>query len=190
MRLECSLRPRAGVIEPTWRIGADVGGTFTDVILDDGAGTVLYEKVLSTPPSYDRAVVEATRRLLERASDHHEAGRLAEVVHGTTVATNAVLERRGARTAIVTTAGFRDVLELRRMRMPHLYDYFWTKPPPLVPRNLRFEVRERMDADGRELLPLDEEEAREVAARLRAAEVESVAVCLLHAHLHPEHEQR
>ena len=73
---------------------------------------------------------------------------ITEVVHGTTVATNAVLERRGARTAVVTTAGFRDVLELRRMRMPHLYDYFWTKPPSLVPRHLRFEVAERMAADG------------------------------------------
>ena len=164
------------------RVAADVGGTFTDVLAVGADGRVRLTKVLSTPPDYDRAVVEAVRRL---------AGpELEEVVHGTTVATNAVLERRGARTALVTTEGFRDVLELRRMRMPHLYDYFWTKPPPLVPRHLRFEVAERMAADGSVLRPLDEEGARALAERLREAGVEAVAVCLLHAHLHPAHERR
>lgn len=104
------------------RIGADVGGTFTDVVLADDDGRIRVEKILSTPPEYDRAVVGAVRAL----------GGADEVVHGTTVATNAVLERRGARTALVTTSGFRDVLELRRMRMPHLYYAFWSKPPTLV----------------------------------------------------------
>ena len=112
------------------RAGADVGGTFTDVVVDDG-GRLTFTKVLSTPPAYDRAVVDAVRSL----------GGADEVVHGTTVATNAVLELRGALTAVVTTEGFRDVLELRRMRMPHLYDYFWAKPPPLVERRLRFDPR-------------------------------------------------
>jgi 5-oxoprolinase (ATP-hydrolysing) len=172
------------------RIGADVGGTFTDVILDDGTGGVFFEKVLSSPPSYDRAVVDAVRRLRDRAAGAQVANELSEVIHGTTVATNAVLERRGARTAVVTTAGFRDVLELRRMRMPHLYDYFWTKPPPLVPRHLRFEVTERMDSEGRVLSALDVDEALSVAANLRRAKVEAVAVCLLHAHRYPEHERR
>jgi N-methylhydantoinase A/oxoprolinase/acetone carboxylase beta subunit/N-methylhydantoinase B/oxoprolinase/acetone carboxylase alpha subunit len=167
------------------RIGADVGGTFTDVIVEDGSGSVRVRKVLSTPPAYDRAVVAAVREL---ASDG--TGAVSEIVHGTTVATNAVLERRGALTAVVTTEGFRDVLELRRMRMPHLYDYFWIKPPSLVPRYLRFEVGERMTADGGELRALDDAEARRVAGRLRDAGVESVAVCLLHAHLYPEHERR
>jgi len=102
------------------RIGADVGGTFTDVVLADADGRIRVEKVLSTPPVYDRAVVDAVLAL----------GGADEVVHGTTVATNAVLELRGALTAVVTTEGFRDVLELRRMRMPHLYDTFWAKPPP------------------------------------------------------------
>src|SRR5581483_6884679 len=132
--------------------GADVGGTFTDVLALDADGGVRVAKVRSTPPDYDRAVVEAVRRL---AGDRPEA-----VVHGTTVATNAVLERRGARTALVTTAGFRDVLELRRMRMPHLYDPFWRKPEPLVPRRLRLEVGERMSASGEVLRPLDEDEVR------------------------------
>jgi 5-oxoprolinase (ATP-hydrolysing) len=171
------------------RIGADVGGTFTDVIVEDGFGRVTFRKVLSTPPAYDQAVVAAASALAGDAPGRRPA-EISEVVHGTTVATNAVLERRGARTAVVTTLGFRDVLELRRMRMPHLYDYFWTKPPSLVPRHLRFEVAERMAADGTVLLALDDADVRRVAARLRDAQVEAVAVCLLHAHLYPEHEQR
>ncbi|MBA2461067.1 MAG: hydantoinase/oxoprolinase family protein, partial [Actinobacteria bacterium] len=108
------------------RVGVDVGGTFTDVILHRGDGRVSIRKLLSTPPSYDRAVVEAVGSLVD--------GPIQEVVHGTTVATNAVLERRGSPTALVTTAGFRDVLELRRLRIPHMYDLFWRKPPPLVER--------------------------------------------------------
>jgi N-methylhydantoinase A len=162
------------------RIGADVGGTFTDVVVSDGDGGLRFTKVLSTPPAYDRAVVDAVDSL----------GGADEVVHGTTVATNAVLEHRGARTAVVTTKGFRDVLELRRMRMPHLYDYFWSKPATLVERRLRFEVDERVLADGTVQTRLGDADARAVAARLRDAEVESVAVCLLHAHLYPEHERR
>lgn len=166
------------------RIGADVGGTFTDVILQSESGEVRVRKVLSTPPSYDQAVVAAIRDFSRDAPEQ-----LAEVIHGTTVATNAVLERRGARTAVVTTQGFRDVLELRRMRMPHLYDYFWSKPPALVPRHLRFEVAERMSATGDVLKPLDQGDVRVVAQRLCETEVEAVAVCLLHAHLYPAHEE-
>jgi 5-oxoprolinase (ATP-hydrolysing)/N-methylhydantoinase A len=164
------------------RVGADVGGTFTDVLTLDARGRVRATKVLSTSPDYDRAVIDAVREL--------GAPDVDAIVHGTTVATNAVLERRGARTALVTTEGFRDVLELRRMRMPHLYDYFWTKPEPLVPRRLRFEIAERMSVSGEELKPLDDDEARALAARLREAAPEAVAVCLLHAHVHPRHEQR
>ena len=164
------------------RIGADVGGTFTDVLLLEPGGRVRAVKVLSTPPDYDRAVVGAVRELAPPEVE--------EVVHGTTVATNAVLERRGAVTVLVTTEGFRDVLELRRMRMPHLYDYFWTKPPSLVPRHLRLEIAERVTASGEVLKPLDEREAHELAARIAELGPESVAVCLLHAHVHPEHERR
>ena len=164
------------------RVGVDVGGTFTDVILHGADGRVEIRKLLSTPPSYDLAVVEAVGGLA--------AGPVAEVVHGTTVATNAVLERRGSRTALVTTAGFRDVLELRRLRIPHMYDLFWRKPPPLVERHLRFELNERVAADGDVVRPVDEEECRALAARLRATGVESVAVCFLHSYLYPEHEQR
>ena len=168
------------------RVGADVGGTFTDVILQRPDGRSPLRKVLSTPPHYDRAVVVGVAELLPMP-----AARSTSVVHGTTVATNAVLERRGARTALVTTEGFRDVLELRRVRMPHLYDLFWTKPPPLVERELRFEVAERMTAAG------DGAAGRSTRTRLArwprgcaTPDVESVAVCLLHAHRHPAHEQR
>jgi N-methylhydantoinase A len=160
-----------------------VGGTFTDVVLHGADGRVAVRKLLSTPPRYDLAVVEAVGAL---AGDRA----VSEVVHGTTVATNAVLERRGSLTALVTTAGFRDVLELRRLRIPHMYDLFWRKPAPLVARRLRFEVNERVTADGSVLRPLDEEECRALAARLRDTGVESIAVCFLHSYLYPEHERR
>jgi N-methylhydantoinase A/oxoprolinase/acetone carboxylase beta subunit len=165
------------------RIGVDVGGTFTDVILQHADGSATIRKLLSTPPNYDAAVVEAVAGLVNGSV-------VAGVVHGTTVATNAVLERRGALTALVTTAGFRDVLELRRLRIPRMYEPFWRKPEPLVPRRLRLEVGERMGPDGTVIRPLDPDEARTVAAQLREAEVESVAVCLLHSYLYPEHEER
>ena len=166
------------------RVGVDVGGTFTDVILHGADGRASVRKLLSTPPSYDVAVVEAVGELSSAAD-----ARPAEVVHGTTVATNAVLQRLGSPTALVTTKGFRDVLELRRLRVPHMYDLFWRKPEPIVERRLRFEIDERVTADGTVLRPLDDDEARSLAERLRATGVESVAVCLLHSYVHPEHEQ-
>jgi N-methylhydantoinase A len=153
------------------------------VILHRADGTATMRKVLSTPPRYDEAVVEACSHL---AADED----VDSVVHGTTVATNAVLERRGAVTALVTTEGFRDVLELRRLRIPRMYDPFWRKPDPLVPRRLRFEIGERIAADGTVLRSLEETEARSLAGRLREAGVESVAVCLLHSYLNPDHEER
>ena len=169
------------------RVSADVGGTFTDVVLVDGRGSVWTHKVPSTPPDFERAVLEATRHLLERSGT--VASEVGEVAHGTTVATNAVLERRGARTALVTTGGFRDVLELRRIRAPQIYDLFWDKPPQLVDRGLRLELSERLAADGEVLRPLVEDELRAVGERLLGEEIESVAVCLLHSYAHPGHEQ-
>ena len=138
------------------RIGADVGGTFTDVILQHADGSATIRKLLSTPPNYDAAVIEAVAGLTNGTP-------VEGVVHGTTVATNAVLEHRGALTALVTTAGFRDVLELRRLRIPRMYEPFWRKPEPLVPRRLRFEIGERMGADGTVMRALDADEARAVA---------------------------
>ena len=171
------------------RVGADVGGTFTDVIVEGPGGRTTTRKVLSTPPSYDKAVTVAMDALLGE-SPRASLRPVQEVVHGTTVATNAILERRGAHLALITTEGFRDVLELRRVRMPHLYNPFWRKPPPIVERRLRYEIGERMLADGTTYRPVDEAEVAAVAARLREEQVKAVAVCLLHAHKHPAHEEQ
>ena len=172
-------------VQAPGRIGVDVGGTFTDVLLHGADGRVRVRKLLSTPPDYDRAVVEAVTELAGRAG----APSVEEVVHGTTVATNAVLQRLGAETALITTKGFRDVLELRRLRIPHMYDLFWRKPPPLVERQLRFEIDERVSADGTIVRAVDQGEVRLLAGRLRAAGIDSVAVCFLHAYLYPDHER-
>ena len=169
-----------------YRAGADVGGTFTDVILQRSDGTASIRKLLSTPPQYDEAVIAAIGGLAAETSD---GGEIAEVVHGTTVATNAVLERRGSRVALVTTKGFRDVLELRRLRIPDMYDFFWRKPPAIVDRDVRFEIDERILADGTVARALDETEVHGLATRLREAEVDAVAVCLINSYLYPEHEQ-
>ena len=168
------------------RVGVDVGGTFTDVILHEADGRARVHKILSTPPNYDRAVVDSVAGL----TTNGKAATVAEVVHGTTVATNAVIERLGAETALVTTRHFRDVLELRRLRIPHMYDLFWRKPPALVERRLRFEVSERMAADGTVVHELEEADVLDVAARLRELGIDSVAVCFLHSYLYPAHEQR
>src|SRR6478672_10411624 len=111
---------------PVERVGADVGGTFTDVVLVDGAGRVATRKVASSPDDFGRAIVQGVEALLGERD--LPPGRLRDVVHGTTVATNAILEHRGAKTGLLTTRGFRDVLEMRRLRMPRLYELFWDKP--------------------------------------------------------------
>ena len=166
------------------RIGADVGGTFTDVLLQSRLGEVGFYKVLSSPPAYDGAVVEGVAELLGR-SDVGGRGR----------ARDDRRDERGAREArcadrVVTTAGLSRRARAAPDAMPHLYDHFWTKPPPLVPRRLRFEVDERMAAAGEVAARRSTTTRRgRVAARLRDADVESVAVCLLHAHLCPGHER-
>ena len=169
------------------QIAADVGGTFTDVILIDDTGRLRTRKVPSTPPDFERAVLGAVRDLLtETGTPGASVGRVA---HGTTVATNAVLEHRGARTALITTRGFRDVLELRRIRAPQNYDLFFDKPKPLIRRSLRLELTERLSARGEVLTPLAESELYEIKEKLVEEQVESIAVCLLHAYAHPRHEQ-
>ena len=164
------------------RLGVDVGGTFTDLVaLVDGK--LETAKVPSTPRDQSEGVMASVAAAGVSPAD------LEAFAHGMTVATNALLERRGARTALVTTEGFRDVLEIGRQNRPSLYDLTADRPPPLVPRELRFTVRERMGPDG-EVLPLDEESLAEALGALREAGVEAVAVCLLFAFLHPEHERR
>ena len=170
----------------TLRIGADVGGTFTDVVLIDANGNLWTHKVPSTPPNFERAVLNAIEHLLHTTD---AAGTtVSEVAHGTTVATNAVLEKRGAKTALITTKGFRDVLELRRIRAPQMYDLFFEKPQALVDRYLRFELTERISASGEVLTPLSESELWRLKEELEKEAVESVAVCTLHAYAFPQHE--
>jgi len=164
------------------RLGIDVGGTFTDLVAVVD-GQVVTAKVRSTP----RDQAEGVLRVL--AAGAVDAARVGAFAHGTTVATNALLERRGARTALVTTAGFRDVLEIGRQQRPALYDLAADRPPPLVPRELRFTVTERAGPHG-VLHPLDGDSLAATVAAVRDAGVESVAVCLLFSFLHPEHERR
>ena len=168
------------------RVGADVGGTFTDVVLADAGGSVWTAKVPSTPPDFETAVLNGISRLLQDTGA--SGSEVAEVVHGTTVATNAILERRGALTALITTRGFRDVLELRRIRAPQMYDLFFRKPPELVERFLRFELGERLSARGEVLAEVDPNDLDRIARSLKEKRVESVAVCLLHAYAWPQHE--
>ena len=169
-----------------FRIGADVGGTFTDVVAIDAAGRVWTHKVPSTPPDFEQAVLEA-RRASARATAGSAGAAVTEVAHGTTVATNAVLEHRGARTALITTRGFRDVLELRRIRAPQMYDLFFDKPRPLVERACASRSASAIAADGRGAgSRVDEAELRRSGRNGSSASgVESVAVCLLHAYAFP-----
>ena len=172
----------------SWRIGADIGGTFTDLVAIGPGGTLRTRKVSSSVGDYGRAIVEGIGRLFADAG--FTAAEVAEVLHATTIASNAILEQKGARTGLITTAGFRDVLEIRTLRMPRLYDLAWQKPPPLVPRRLRLGVTERVNVRGEIEIPLDEAEVAAAVDALRAEGVEAVAVCLLHAYANPRHEQR
>ena len=170
------------------RVAADIGGTFTDVALLTPDGRLATRKLPSTPDNYADAVIAGVRDLLEALDSPLDA--LEELLHGCTVATNAILEGKGAPTALLTTRGFRDVLELRRVRVPNLYEPLYERPPPLVPRHRRFEVDERTGPRGDVLRPLDEAGVRTAADRIRAAGIEAVAVCYLHSYANPAHEQR
>lgn len=168
------------------QIGVDVGGTFTDLVLLGQDGFSAVKKVLSTPPDYSEAIARGVTELLaELGLPASSVGRL---VHATTVATNTVLEHKGARTALVTTEGFRDVLEMRRLRIPVLYDIQYDKPEPLVPRRLRIEVAERLNADGSVRLALDRAAVKAAALLFQKEQVEAVAVAFLHSYANPAHE--
>jgi N-methylhydantoinase A len=171
-----------------FRLGVDIGGTFTDVVLVGDDGVVLTAKVLSTPDDYARGVVAGATALL--AEHDLRPAEIAGVVHASTVASNTILEGVGARTGLVTTQGFRDVLEMRRLRIPVLYDIQYELPQPLVPRRLRLEVAERLGPAGERWRDLDEGSVRVAAEALRDAEVESVAIALLHSYVDDEHERR
>lgn len=171
----------------SYRLAVDIGGTFTDIVLDTPNGWIS-GKVLTTGLAPEEGVVSGVRSLLEQARVN--ADQLDFIIHGTTLATNAIIERRGARTALVTTQGFRDTLEFAFGQRFDQYDLELERPEPLIARPLRFEVRERTAADGSVLVDLDEDTVRSLARRLVALGIESVAVCFMHAYRNGAHERR
>jgi N-methylhydantoinase A len=171
-----------------YRFGIDIGGTFTDIVLLGGDGSVHTRKVSSTPEDYRQGIVDGIVALMEEVAV--DPGTVDGVVHATTVATNTILEFKGARTALITTEGFRDVLEMRRLRIPVLYDLQYDKPAPLVARRHRYEISERMGPRGEVRRELDESEAERVAEALQDSGIEALAICLLHSYANPDHEHR
>lgn len=170
------------------RVGVDIGGTFTDMAILDDRGIVAVGKTLTTHSEPAAAVETVLRETL--AAHGLDAADITTFVHGTTLVTNALIERRGARTALLTTEGFRDVVEMGREHRYELYDLDLELPRPLVPRHLRFGIRERVLADGTVDTALDEAAVKQLAAELSAAEVQAVAVCFLHSHVNNEHERQ
>ncbi|MEO8302063.1 MAG: hydantoinase/oxoprolinase family protein, partial [Rhizomicrobium sp.] len=171
----------------THRIAIDVGGTFTDLVISGADGTARTLKLLSTPDDYSRAIADGLQRLF--ADGKSDPAAVGSLVHAFTVATNALLTGNGARVALLTTRGFRDVLEIARLRMPQLYNMDWDKPKPLVPRRLRFEIDERMGGDGAVVRPLDPDSVIAALDAMQGQSVDSVAICLLHAYANPAHER-
>ncbi len=172
---------------PTIRLGVDIGGTFTDVALEIGERRFT-GKILTTPHAPEDGVLAALRSVAAEAGV--EPGEVGVIIHGTTLATNALIERKGARTALLTTEGFRDVVEIRHENRFEQYDVNIDLPPPLVPRRLRLPVHERIDAQGEVLVPLDESSVARAIETLAAQQVEAVAVGLLHSFTNPDHERR
>ena len=178
-------------VDAMYRIGIDVGGTFTDLVAIDGQGMATLAKVPSTPADPSLGVIDGLAALaaklgLDRAALLAQTDR---IVHGTTVATNALLELKGARTGLLTTEGHRDVIEMREGLKPERYNLRMTPPAPLVPRHLRLAVRERMKPDGSVETALDPASLEAAVAALAEAEVQAVAVCFLHSWRNPVHEQ-
>ncbi|MEW6622492.1 MAG: hydantoinase/oxoprolinase family protein [Bacillota bacterium] len=166
------------------RIAVDIGGTFTDIVcLDENSGLIVDEKAHTTPTNFANGVIDA---IVKTDIDLKET---MYCVHGTTVVINAVTERKGAKTALVTTKGYRDALEIGRANRPDLYNYFYKKPIPYVPRHLRFEVEERLNYKGEILKSVSEEEVVGMAQKIKQEGVSAVAVCFLHSYANPEHER-
>src|SRR6266550_3169031 len=170
----------------SYRVGVDIGGTFTDIVLLGSDGTVHTKKISSSVGNYAQAIVDGLGEVFGETGLGGAA--IEEIRHGTTVASNAILEHKGARVGLITTKGFRDVLEIRTLRMPKLYDLTWTKPAPLVERYLRKVVDERIDHRGRIERPLDPADAERAVDALLAEKVEAIAVCLINSFTNPAHE--
>jgi N-methylhydantoinase A/oxoprolinase/acetone carboxylase beta subunit len=172
-----------------YRLGVDIGGTFTDfAVVDEGAGTVRVEKMLTSAKAPEETVLRGIESLAEAIPDM--LAQTSDVIHATTLITNVILERKGAKTGLLTTAGFRDILELAREVRYDIFDMFIRLPEPMVPRQLRLGVSERVLADGSILTPLNEAEVREAAEVFREAGVEAVAVAFLHSYRSGDHEKR
>ena len=168
--------------------GLDIGGTFTDIILVSEDGQTSTKKILSTPDDYSRGILTGLTNIF---SDNNLSGSsISKIVHGSTIVTNACIELKGAKVGLITTKGFRDVLEIARGRMPVLYDLSWSKPIPLVPRDLRLEVDERIGTNGEIIKALDIDEVKVVIDELLSAGVEAIAVCLINSPKNPVHEQK
>ena len=172
-----------------WRIGIDIGGTFTDVALvEEDTGRIAIAKVLTTPHDFGQAVIDGIRRALD--ANRIEPADVSLLSHATTVVTNALLESKGARAGFVATRGFRDLLELRRSSRADLYDLFQDAPAVLVPRRWRFEITERIDAQGEVVTPLAEDELPALIEAIRDAGLQTVAVSFLFSFLNDAHERR
>lgn len=169
------------------RIGVDIGGTFTDIVLQLSDGSLHVSKVSSSTDDPGLAVTQGLQKLLSEVGVHPRDVR--EIVHGTTVGSNTILQRAGARTGLITTRGFRDVLEIGRIRTPGMFDLAWVKPEPLVPRRHRLEVDERIASDGTVVRPLDPEEVIEIGRRLVEEKIESVAICFINSFANAAHEE-
>ncbi len=171
------------------RIGVDIGGTFTDfVVYHPDSGAIQTYKIISTPHDPSEAVLQGLNIIRENFNTNTPHPNL-EIIHGSTVATNALLERKGTSTALIATRGFRDVLQIGRQNRPSLYDFSRDPHPVLVPENLRFEVTERIDHKGNVITNINDEELEELTANLQAINMPSIAISLLFSFLHPEHEQ-
>jgi N-methylhydantoinase A len=179
---------RSGISGGRFRVGVDIGGTFTDLILvDDVSGELTVGKVLTTPADPSAAVADVLRDTL--AATGAPADQVRHVIHGTTLVTNAVIERKGARTALLTTRGFRDAYEIAREHRYDLYDLFLEMPTPLVPRHLRLEIDERVYADGSVAREPDQPAVASLVAELRDKGIEAIAICFVHSYANPAHEQ-
>ncbi|RXN88073.1 hydantoinase/oxoprolinase family protein [Achromobacter aloeverae] len=181
--MDTAFHARAGV-----RVGCDIGGTFTDIVLAMPDGRLYVNKTSTTPENLGLAITRGLQALIEQAGI--AAGDITEIVHGTTTASNTILQKVGARTAVLTTEGFRDVLEIARIRTPTMFDLGWSKPQPLAPRRYRRGIRERIDAQGRIVTPLDEQQLLREVGELAAEGVTAIAICFLNSYINPAHERR
>jgi N-methylhydantoinase A len=168
------------------RMGVDIGGTFTDIVLVTDRGQTIHRKIPSTPAHPEQAVLVGIRVVLLEAG--LEPGAIESVLHGTTVGSNAILQMQGGRCGLITTHGFRDVLEIGRLRTPGMFDLSWDKPKPLIPRRYRREVNERIGADGAVITPLDTAQVLEAGDYFQSENLESIAVCFINSYRNPEHE--